>query len=69
MEKEDCSTTRLVRSIMNIKKMFKYRGRKKKNYYDPEKVEKVFRPYTFFYFSALPYIGFGGGAFPASDNV
>ena len=46
MEKEDCSTPRLVRSIMNIKKMFKYRGRKKKDYYDPEKVKKckkVFR--------------------------
>ena len=32
------SASRFVSTIMNIKKMFKYRGSKKKDHYDPEKV-------------------------------
>ena len=32
------STSRLVRSIINIKKLFKSKRRKKKDNYDPEKV-------------------------------
>ena len=33
------STSRLVRNIINIKKLFKSKRRKKKDNYDPEKVK------------------------------
>jgi hypothetical protein len=38
MDSEECSTSRLIRSIMNIKKMLQSKRRRKKDRYDPNKV-------------------------------